>query len=542
MERRKVLLVYPEFPLSYWGFQYSLRIFGKKAMHPPLSLITAAALCPREWEYRLIDLNIETLSDEDIRWADMVFLTAMGIQTKSLYEVVERCKQLGRKTVLGGPWASGSPDRSIGLADVCVLDEAEITMLPFLEDLEKGTLKNVYRTDKKPDVSISPCPRYDLLKLDKYSVIDVQYSRGCPFNCEFCDIIELYGRVPRTKTPDQIKVEFQTLYDLGYRGPIFLVDDNFIGNKKNVRVLLKELVPWQQKHEYPFFLTTEASVNLAEDEKLLEDMRLAGFKRVFVGIETPSLESLKETQKYQNTRKPLVEAVQTLIDHGLEVSGGFIVGFDNDEADIFERQIEFIEQAEIPWAMVGTLTAIPSTQLWRRLEKEGRILGFADGDQFGRPNFKTKMDPEVLYKGYLRLLEHLYKPENYYKRVLSVLARHDKANHPNLHEKNYPLIKVIFLTLMSVIALGIKAEYRQHFWSYLATVIRKHPKRYVQALINAVIGHHFIKYTKEVMTRQRALKPHVANAPLAARVAGAPLPMVPPKAAGAAVEARSDVA
>ena len=507
MQRKKVLLVYPEFPLSYWGFQYSLPMFGKKAMHPPLSLCTVAALCPQDWDFRLIDLNIESLSDDQIRWADMVFVTAMGIQHRSLFDVLARARAMGKMTVLGGPYASGSADRCVGRADVCVLDEAEITMKPFLEDLAAGTPKPAYRTDKKPDVSTSPCPRYDLLKLGAYSVIDVQYSRGCPFNCEFCDIIELYGRVPRTKTPEQMIKEFQTLYDLGYRGPVFLVDDNFIGNKKNVRVLLKSIIPWQQAHDFPFFLTTEASVNLAEDAPLLEDMRHAGFKRVFVGIETPSVESLKETQKYQNTRKPLVEAVQTLIDSGLEVSGGFIVGFDNDTEDIFQRQIDFIEQAEIPWAMVGTLTAIPATQLWRRLEKEGRILGFADGDQFGRPNFKTKMDPEVLYQGYLRLLAHLYKPENYYRRVLDVIARQERANHPNLHASNYPVFKIFLLSIMTMFRLGVVSEYRQHFWTFIATVLKKHPRKYVQALINAVTGHHFIRYTKEVLTRQRQLLP-----------------------------------
>jgi radical SAM superfamily enzyme YgiQ (UPF0313 family) len=507
MRKHKVLLVYPQFPASYWGFQYALRLFGRKSMHSPLSLVTAAALCPDDWEYRLVDLNVEPLSDEQILWADLVFTTAMGIQARSLEEVLSRCRRLGRRTVLGGPFASGSADRLLGRADTLVLDEAEITIRPFLHDLEQGPLAPMYRADRKPDVTTSPVPRFDLLKLAAYSVIDIQYSRGCPFNCEFCDIIQLYGRLPRTKSPQQIIAEFEALYALGYRGPIFLVDDNFIGNKKNVRVLLKEIIPWQQKRDYPFFLTTEASVNLGEDLPLLTDMRLAGFKRVFVGVETPSLESLRETQKYQNTRKDLAEAIHTIIDSGLEVSGGFIVGFDNDTADIFDRQVEFIKKAAIPWAMVGTLIAIPATQLWTRLEREGRLLGYADGDQFGRPNFVTRLDPDVLYSGYLRILETLYRPDAYYDRVLTVLERHESAGHPNLHARNYPLGKILMLLAMCVVVLGIKADYRRSFWRYFLAVVRRFPHRLVQGLINAVIGHHFILYTREVLTRTRALKP-----------------------------------
>lgn len=536
MTERKVLLVYPEFPLSYWGMQYSLPLFGKKAMHPPLSLITVAALFPQTWKYKLVDMNVDGgLSDESIAWADMVFISGMGIQAPSLVEVAQRCRALGKKVVVGGPCASGSPNRFAEVADYQILDEGEITIPLFLADLEAGCPKALYQTDKKPDVSGSPIPRFDLLRIDKYSLMDIQFSRGCPFNCEFCDIIALYGRVPRTKTPDQILGEMQALYDLNYRGPIFLVDDNFIGNKKAVKKLLEAMIPWMEARQYPFFLTTEASINLGEDRPLLDLMRRAGFKRVFLGIETPSMESLKETQKYQNTHKDMITSVHDIIENGMEVTAGFIVGFDNDTPDIFQRQIEFIEKSEIPWAMVGTLTAIPATQLWARLEKEGRILGLSKGgDQFGRPNFQTKMDPDVLFNGYLSILENLYAPEAYFRRVFKVLARQDNAHLPNLHENNYPALKVLFLSLMTSVRLGILAPYRRHWWAFMAKVSWTHPKKFVQALINSVIGHHFIKYTAEIMQRERMRKPADLNVISVdirrepARPAVDPLPVIPP--------------
>jgi radical SAM superfamily enzyme YgiQ (UPF0313 family) len=507
MSQRKVLLVWPEFPVTYWGFQYALRIFGKKAMHPPLGLITVAALCPSGWEFRLADLNVTPLTDDQIRWADLVFVSGMGIQQPSMFQVLERVRSVGRTSVVGGSFASENADRLKDRADVLVLGEAEVSLAPFLADLERGRPKPLYEVHERPDLSTSPVPRFDLLDLSRYAIIDVQFSRGCPFNCEFCDIITLYGRTPRTKPVDTIIREFEALHALGYRGPLFLVDDNFIGNKGAVRALLDRIVPWMQEHHYPFFLTTEASINLADDAQLLSKMRLAGFKRVFIGVETPSQESLKASAKPQNAKMNMVDAIRSVLDQGMEVTAGFIVGFDTDTPDIFDRQIDFINQALIPWAMVGTLTAIPGTRLWERLEKEGRILGYVDGDQFGRPNFRTTMDPDVLYSGYLKILETLYDPDAYYDRVLAVLDRHRRADLPNLHETNYPLLKVVGLFLMSVIILGIKVPYRRSFWRYLFRVILHHRKQFVQALVDAIIGHHFIRYTQEVLQRKRSLKP-----------------------------------
>ncbi len=488
---RNVLLVYPEFPSTYWGFQHLLSIVQKKAMHPPLSLITVAALCPPSWEFRLVDMNVEPLGDEQILWADMVFLSGMEIQLPSLLETLDRCRALGRTTVVGGPMASSRPEIIGDKADVLVLDEAEITIGPFLRDLEDGALQKMYRTRERPDITSSPVPRYDLLDLKAYATMDVQYSRGCPFNCEFCLIVSLYGHKPRTKTPEQILAEFDALYRLGYRGDVFVVDDNFIGNRTRVKDLLGEIIRWQKERKYPFILTTEASIDLADDDLLMENMRLAGFSRVFVGIESPSLESLQETHKYQNAKKDMLDAVARVIDSGIEVTGGFILGFDNDPPDIFQRQIDFIEDARIPWAMVGTLHALPGTRLWDRMEKEGRLREGVDINDVGRPNFRTKMGRETIYRGYLKVLQSIYSPEMYYGRVLGLLERQERSNRSSPYANVYPLLH----PLRALYTIGVKSGYRRVFWKYMAKVIRRYPGRIVQALTHAIAGHHFITYT-----------------------------------------------
>ncbi|MBI3890715.1 MAG: B12-binding domain-containing radical SAM protein [Candidatus Wallbacteria bacterium] len=523
MTRRRILLVHPRHTNSYWGFQYSLPLFGKKAMHPPLGLVTVAALLPKEWEVRLVDMNIEPLTDAQILESDMVFTGGMTSQASSLFELLERCRALGRPTVVGGPLGSGQPDRLAGLPTYCVLDEAEVTLPRFLADLEAGTPAPMYRAAEKPDVTRTPVPRFDLLKLKAYGVMDVQFSRGCPFNCEFCDIIALYGRVPRAKTTEQTLAELQSLYDLGYRGPLFLVDDNFIGNKKAVRALLEKLIPWMEQRDFPFYLITEASLNLAEDRPLMESMRRAGFKRVFLGIETPSLEGLRETQKLQNTHRDMVEAVHDVIDHGIEVTAGFIVGFDSDTEDIFERQIEFIRKAEIPWAMSGVLAAPPATQLWARLEKEGRLLGFHVGDQFGRTNFVTKMDPDVLMHGYRNILRRVYDPRAYFDRVLGMIERLDRAGHPNLHRGLANPLQVALVTAVAVLVQGIFSNYRLVWWRFLWQLFTRHRSRYLSGLMNSIVGHHFIRYTSEVLADDRTRRGRlleVGDAPAAVPAAG----------------------
>src|SRR5438128_7456141 len=404
----KILLVNPEFPDTYWSFRHALPFEGKRSAFPPLGLLTVSALLPPSWERRLVDLNVRPLKSSDIEWADIVFATAMLVQKDSLRSVVKRCKAAGKRVVIGGPYITTTIE-ALPEADHIFLGEAETTLPQFVKDLEHGEAKRSYQAPEKPPLSITPIPHFHLADLKRYSAMSVQYSRGCPFNCEFCDIIEIYGRVPRTKSNEQMLLELDALRDSGWRGTVFIVDDNFIGNKKNVKKLLPDLAEWQERRGRPFTFITEASVNLAEDDKLLDGMRRAGFNRAFLGIETPAEESLKEAQKGQNLRHDLLESVKKIQSYGIEVMAGFIVGFDNDPDDIFDRMTNFIKDSAIPLAMVGLLTALPNTQLWRRLKGEGRLLGESGGSNTHSDlNFVTRMDSTRLVEGYKSILRTIY--------------------------------------------------------------------------------------------------------------------------------------
>src|SRR6202521_269005 len=398
----KVLLINPEFPDTYWSFRHALPFEGKRCAFPPLGLMTVSALLPETWERRMVDLNVRRLKTSDIEWADMVFATAMLVQKDSLKEVVQRAKAMGKRVVIGGPYITTTIE-DLPEADHIFLGEAETTLPQFVQDLARGEAKRTYQAAERPPLAATPLAHFHLAELKHYSDMSVQYSRGCPFNCEFCDIIEIYGRVPRTKSNQQILAELDTLLRIGWRGEVFIVDDNFIGNKKNVRALMPELAEWSASNKYPFAFTTEASVNLADDDELLGQMRTAGFRQVFIGIETPVVESLKEAQKGKTTRRDLVESVRKVQSYGMEVLGGFIVGFDNDPDDIFDRQIDFIRESAIPVAMVGLLAAIPDTQLWRRLEREGRLMEIQEHTGSNTDcvlNFVPKMDAGRLIEGY----------------------------------------------------------------------------------------------------------------------------------------------
>src|SRR5437899_2438846 len=418
----KVLLLNPEFPDTYWSFRHALPFEGKRSAFPPLGLLTVSAMLPASWEKRLVDVNVRKLKSSDIEWADIVFATAMLIQKDSLQEVVKRSKALGKPVAIGGPYVTTTMD--MVEADHIFLGEAETTLPQFIEDLKHGEARKTYQASERPPLSITPVPHFHLAELKRYISMSVQFSRGCPFNCEFCDIIEIYGRVPRTKSNPQMLVELDELRRTGWRGPVFIVDDNFIGNKRNVRRLMPHLAEWQERNGFPFRLFTEASVNLAEDDALLSEMARAGFYRVFLGIETPVEESLKEAQKTQN-RGDLLGAVKKIQSYGMEVMAGFIVGFDNDPEDIFERQINFIRKSAIPLAMVGLLNALPDTQLWRRLEREGRLLGTdASGNNTECTlNFVTKMEPARLIRGYQEIMRTIYSPREYYERALDSMRR-----------------------------------------------------------------------------------------------------------------------
>jgi radical SAM superfamily enzyme YgiQ (UPF0313 family) len=490
MHTMKVLLVNPEFPDTYWSFRHALPFEGKRSVFPPLGLMTVSGLLPRSCERRLVDLNVERLKTSQIEWADMVFITGMLAQKKSLHETVERCRKLGKIIVLGGPYVTSTIEE-LPYADHIFQGEAETTLPQFFRDLESGTAKRTYKAPERPPMSLAPIADFGLVNMKKYSNMSIQYSRGCPFSCEFCDIIEIYGRVPRTKSNQQVIAEFDELYRLGWRGPLFIVDDNFIGNKKHVRMLMPDLIQWQKKHGYPFSLLTEASVNLADDEDLLMGMKEAGFRRVFLGIETPVEESLREAQKSQN-RGNLLDSVRRIQSHGMEVMAGFIVGFDNDPEDIFERQIEFIRESAIPLAMVGMLNALPDTQLWKRLEKEGRLLGddATGNNTIATVNFIPKMDVDTLIAGYQRIMRTIYKPSEYYRRALDSLQRVPQ-DIPEAHQ--YHGLKAIKAFLRIAFKLGIVDAERREFWRFFLKALRTHRDRMTELLRHAAMAYHFRK-------------------------------------------------
>ena len=486
----KVLLVNPEFPDTYWSFRHALPFEGKRCAFPPLGLLTVSALLPASWERRLVDLNIEKLRPSDIEWADMVMATAMLVQEESLRDVVRRAKARGKRVVIGGPYIT-TTIHDLPEADHIFLGEAETTLPQFIEDLARGEAKRSYQAPERPPLSATPLADFELANMKRYSAMSVQYSRGCPFSCEFCDIIEIYGRVPRTKSNQQMLAEFQALYDLNWRGTLFVVDDNFIGNKKNVRQLLPELAKWQKERDYPFSLLTEASLNLADDEALLASMREAGFHRVFIGIETPVEESLHEAQKSQN-RGDLLGSVKKIQSYGMEVMAGFIVGFDNDPQDIFERQIDFIRKSAIPLAMVGLLNALPDTQLWRRLEREGRLLG---NDATGNNtvcslNFKTIMDPALLIQGYQRIMQTIYSPREYYERALVSMRRTATEFTERPH---YNALNALASFTRILVRLGVVDRERKEFWRFFTKTLLKHRNRFAESMRLAAMGYHFRK-------------------------------------------------
>jgi radical SAM superfamily enzyme YgiQ (UPF0313 family) len=490
----KVLLVYPEFPDTYWSFKHALKFEGRHAAFPPLGLMTVSAMLPADWERRLVDMNVRSLEPADLEWADMVFISAMIVQNQSLEDVVKQARAMGKTVVVGGPYVSTSSER-LPDADHIFIGEAETTLPEFISDLELGIPRKIYKADERPSLVSTPAPDFSIIDMSAYSAMNVQYSRGCPFQCEFCDIIEIYGRVPRTKSNEQMLAELDALKAAGWRGLVFIVDDNFIGNKKNVRQFMPDLVDWSRQNAYPFSFITEASVNLAEDDALLQLMEDAGFRRVFLGIETPVEESLKEAQKGQNTRRDLLESVHKIQGYGMEVMAGFIVGFDNDPEDIFDRQMDFIRESGIPLAMVGLLSALPDTQLWRRLEKEGRLLDVSTGNNTDcSVNFIPRMNIDRLIDGYKRILLNIYSPGEYYRRALDCISR---FHIDRIEPRKSSLIKDVTAFYKIIMTLGIRDRSRAYFWNYLYKLVRHHPRDFAHGLTLAAMGYHFRQITEK---------------------------------------------
>ncbi|NET55527.1 MAG: DUF4070 domain-containing protein [Symploca sp. SIO2E6] len=499
----RVLLLYPLFPKSFWSFEKAIELIGCKVSLPPLGLITVAAILPQTWEFRLVDRNVRSETEADWEWADVVIVSGMIVQKPDMLNLIRQGKQRGKLMAAGGPYVTSVPEKaSEAGVDFLILDEGEITLPLFVEAIKRGETSGVFRAyGEKPNVTQTPIPRYDLLELNAYSDMSVQFSRGCPFQCEFCDIITLYGRQPRTKTPAQLLAELQTLYELGWRRAVFVVDDNFIGNKRNVKLLLRELAPWMAQHGYPFSLVTEASVNLAEDQELLDLMIAANFTAVFLGIETPDTDSLTLTKKYQNTRNSLVEAVQKINQSGLRVMAGFIMGFDGEKPGAGDRIINFVEATAIPFAFFSMLQALPNTALWERLKKEGRLLeeegqDKATGNQTSLTNFITSRPIEELAQEYIRCFWELYEPERYLGRVY----RHYLSMQPKPHKKKFQMLKLIEIRALLIIVWreGIKRKTRWQFWHQLFSILRHNPRVFTSYITNFAHLEHFLDYRQIV--------------------------------------------
>jgi radical SAM superfamily enzyme YgiQ (UPF0313 family) len=498
----KILLVYPEFPETYWSFSHALSFEGKSSVFPPLGLMTVAAMLPTEWERRLVDMNVNPLTAADIEWADMVFASAMLVQQISLRHVVARAKAAGKTVVVGGPFVSTSSEQ-VPDADHLFIGEAEETFPQFLNDLRMGIPQRIYESPDKPSLALTPLPDFNLCDLSAYSAMCIQYSRGCPFNCEFCDIIEIYGRVPRTKSNEQMVAELDALYGAGWRGMVFIVDDNFIGNKKNARKLVPAMTEWSEAHQHPFSFLTEASVNLADDDKLLAEMRRANFRRIFLGIETPVRASLVEAQKGQNTKGDLLESVRKIQGYGMEVMAGFIVGFDSDPEDIFDLQIDFIRDSAIPLAMVGLLGALPDTQLWRRLEKEDRLLNAPTGDNTDCVlTFVPKMKIETLMEGYRKIIGSIYTPAAFYARATECLSRLSVFTP---EPRRQPLRQEIASFFRLIMELGVKDAERGEFWRYVTRTLTTNRKRFAHAITLAAMGYHLRKLTMKYLEQAAAM-------------------------------------
>jgi len=483
-----ILLVYPMYPDTFWSFKHALKFVSKKASFPPLGLLTVAAMLPEGWNKKLIDMNAANLEDEDILWADYVFVSAMSVQSESANQIIQKCKKLNTKIVAGGPLFTSSPEYYKNV-DHLVLNEAEITLPQFLQDLIDGNPKHKYTSEEWADITTTPLPLWEVVSIKNYTSMNLQYSRGCPYDCDFCNITVLYGRKPRTKTKEQVIAELDTLYFTGWRGPVFFVDDNFIGNKRKLKIeILPAIADWMEKRKHPFYLNTEASINLADDEQLMNLMVRAGFEAVFIGIESPNEESLVECNKSQNRNRDLISSVKKIQQAGLEVQGGFIVGFDNDPPSIFEKLTSFIQESGIVTAMVGLLNAPKGTRLQKRLENEGRMLkDFTGNNTDFSINFIPRMDSKELLDGYQKILDKIYSPKYYYERVMRFMKEYEPKKKKVFHlNPNY-----ILALFKSIIKLGVISEERIYYWKLFFWSLFRKPQLFSLAILFTIYGFHF---------------------------------------------------
>jgi radical SAM superfamily enzyme YgiQ (UPF0313 family) len=499
-ENLKVLLVWPKFPPSFWGFEGVLEMMREDAVTPPLGLVTVAALCPSTWTLRLLDHSFDAITDDDYEWADLVMISAMHAQRADALAILRRARALGTRTFIGGPWASSEPDVVQFDADHVMVGEAEEVFAGIASALQDGTAQSLYRVTDKPALTGSPIPRFDLLRGDKYTSMPVQFSRGCPFQCDFCDIITIYGRKPRAKSSAQLIAELDRLRELGWHGEVFIVDDNFIGNRKIALQLVKDLAVWGETHGQPFSFYTQASVDLADCPELMQAMVAANFMYVFLGIESPSAEALKGSKKFQNLRKDNLEQVRIIQQAGLWVLAGFIVGFDSDDQTIFARQREFIERTAIAWAMAGMLQAPPTTPLFDRMKAEGRLIEDSDAiSNFSAPNFRTAMPLPTLLHGLSGLLAELYEPKAFFRRALRSLEMW--KTRPTQKPPETSTAYDLRLLAASIWTQGVKSGYRRAYWSFLGTVALRYWKNPTKLWMSSMLllsAHHFLIYARQV--------------------------------------------
>jgi radical SAM superfamily enzyme YgiQ (UPF0313 family) len=505
------LLVQTKFSdYSFWNYQDVCKIVGKKYPAAPLGLLTVAALLPQQWDFKLVDENVEPLTDEHLRNADLVCIGGMLPQQNSMLKLIKRAHKLNCVVVVGGPDPTSQPDL-YSEADFLVLNEGEITIPLFIEDLKKGATRGRYFSSEKADMQKAVVPRYDLIRFDDYIMIGLQYIRGCPYNCEFCDIIELYGRIPRFKKNEQVLSELKSLYDLGYRGHIDIVDDNFIGNKKKVKELLREIIVWSKEHSYPFYFTTEASVNLADDEELLQLMKDADFRYVFLGIETPDNDTLALNNKSQNVNKSIEEAVMKILSFGIVSNGGYIMGFDSDRPQIAEQMIASIQDSGICMTMIGLLSSLPGTQLTRRLQRENRLFPFTN-QNIGEDaidqttsglNFLTLTPRTEVLSRYVHVIEAVFKASNYYKRVIytGLNIRPQYKHKPDF--KTWLVYMRSFLRVCRT--AGFSKETGQLYWKMFFTIIFRNPKGIEAAINLAAMFIHFNKQKEYIVTVTRKM-------------------------------------
>jgi radical SAM superfamily enzyme YgiQ (UPF0313 family) len=497
-----VLLLYPLFPKSFWSFDKLLELIGRKVMLPPLGLVTVAAILPQEWNFKLVDRNVRDVTEAEWEWAEVVIMSAMIVQKQDMLDMIRECKRRGKLSAVGGPYPTALFNEVTEAgADYMILDEGEITIPMFVEAVQKGEKSGTFRAKngEKPDVTTTPIPRFDLLQLDAYAEMSVQFSRGCPFQCEFCDIIVLYGRKPRTKTPEQLLAELQYLFDLGWRRSIFMVDDNFIGNKRNVKLFLKQLQPWMVEHGFPFSFATEASVDLANDQELLDMMVACNFGSVFLGIETPDEESLALTQKFQNTRDSLSDSVQQIAKSGIRVMAGFIIGFDGEKAGAGQRIVNFVEKTAIPTALFSMLQALPDTALWHRLAKENRLRSQeveTAGSQTSLMNYIPTRPLEDIAREYIEAFWDLYDPEKFLDRTYRHFLMLGEATYPK--KENSTKKKVEWVTIRALFIIcwrqGLVRKTRLKFWANLISMIRQNPGGVSSYLSTCALAEHFVDY------------------------------------------------